>query len=181
MTVHQPFEALPLDSVDRYALPDHRGKLYTPRGGRPLLRAKEVAAMFGVTERRVRRAMWAGALPALDLGGGVRRIPSDRIPVELAKAWREGARLKHEWPTGPLVYFVAGIPGYVKIGFSTNLAKRLENLRCSSPVPLTVLAAIRGSVAMERDLHARFAADRAHGEWFKRSKAIDALLAELMA
>lgn len=175
MKTPAPLETLPVDSAERYLLPTHRGKLHMPNGDWRLHRVRDVAEMFGVTVSRVRTAMYAGALPAKDLGGNVRRISSREIPVELVRTWREGKPLKPMFPAGPLVYFIAQA-GYVKIGFSTHLAKRFESLQSASPVPLTVLAAIRGDMAMERELHAQFADDRAQGEWFRRSSAINALL-----
>ncbi|WP_331728809.1 GIY-YIG nuclease family protein [Streptomyces canus] len=68
---------------------------------------------------------------------------------------------------GARVYVIGG-PGlpYVKIGTSGDPEARLRQLQSGSPVPLSVLWSTPGDTALERELHARFAAHRAHGEWF---------------
>jgi Meiotically up-regulated gene 113 len=56
--------------------------------------------------------------------------------------------------------------GMVKIGFSSNIARRLRSLQCGSPVPLAVLWQTPGGYELERWLHLRFTQRRAYGEWF---------------
>ena len=64
------------------------------------------------------------------------------------------------------VYFVkAG--RFVKIGFSTNVAKRLAALQTSQPHKLRLLAVVEGDLSTESALHARFAELRHQGEWFR--------------
>lgn len=64
--------------------------------------------------------------------------------------------------------YVIGRPAsnVVKLGTTTQLAKRLRALQLSSPVPLEILWATAGDRAVEAALHLRFAALRQHGEWF---------------
>ncbi len=69
------------------------------------------------------------------------------------------------------VYFVQAAstqagPGPIKIGFSTNLTKRLTGLQTSSPIPLALLGTARGGAALEEKLHTILAASRTRGEWF---------------
>jgi len=56
--------------------------------------------------------------------------------------------------------------GNVKIGYTTQLKKRLSTLRTHSPVELTVVKQYTGPKALERYLHTIFDAFRLHGEWF---------------
>jgi len=66
------------------------------------------------------------------------------------------------------VYFVqSGDDGPIKIGFSTNIRMRIDNLSVGSPDPLHLLAAIRGGRAEERKMHRMFKDARLHGEWFE--------------
>jgi hypothetical protein len=69
--------------------------------------------------------------------------------------------------TEQLVY-VIGSPGItlVKIGWTTNLRRRLSALRCMSPVPLDVLWSTAAEDGMEYGLHKLFGDIRSHGEWF---------------
>ena len=75
-------------------------------------------------------------------------------------------------------YFIqAAEGGPIKIGFtSQEPAKRLANLMTGSPVKLRIIALINSNV--ESALHARFHADRTHGEWFRASEALVAYIRE---
>jgi hypothetical protein len=66
------------------------------------------------------------------------------------------------------VVYVLGTPGSntVKIGRTTNLAKRVADIQRMSPVPLTVLWSTPGGHQLETQLHRHFADLRSHGEWF---------------
>jgi hypothetical protein len=66
------------------------------------------------------------------------------------------------------VVYVLGTPGSntVKIGRTTNLAKRLADIQRMSPVPLSVLWSTPGGHELETRLHRHFATHRSHGEWF---------------
>lgn len=66
------------------------------------------------------------------------------------------------------VVYVLGTPGSstVKIGTTTNLAKRVGDIQRMSPVPLAVLWTVTGGHELETRLHRHFADFRSHGEWF---------------
>lgn len=55
-------------------------------------------------------------------------------------------------------------PALVKIGRSTNVAKRLIGLQTASPVELQLIHRLPGD--LEAHLHGHFRPCRAHGEWF---------------
>lgn len=67
-----------------------------------------------------------------------------------------------------VVYFIqAQGVGLIKIGFTArNPRVRLASLRTGSPVPLVPLGFVTGLQNEEGELHTRFIASRAHGEWF---------------
>lgn len=66
------------------------------------------------------------------------------------------------------VVYVLGTPGSntVKIGRTTNLAKRVADIQRMSPVPLSALWTHPGGHELETRLHRHFADFRSHGEWF---------------
>lgn len=74
------------------------------------------------------------------------------------------------------VYFVEGA-GLVKIGFATSPIGRFYSMLTCSPVPLSLLASMPGGPPAENRIHIKFASDRVHGEWFRRSEALDAVIA----
>ena len=83
-----------------------------------------------------------------------------------------------------LVYYVLDATRralFVKIGFTTNLRRRLDALRgiaTSGQVPI-VLALEAGGVHLEKQRHNQFAALRSHGEWFRHEDPLRTFLAEL--
>jgi hypothetical protein len=75
------------------------------------------------------------------------------------------------------VYFISGAHGTIKIGKANDVAARLRTLRASSPVELRLLGTIRAGRSAEAALHRRFAKSRLHGEWFRSSAELLALIA----
>ena len=65
------------------------------------------------------------------------------------------------------VYFVQAENGLIKIGFATNVGRRIASLRTMSPLRLTILATLsKDGMKTETAYHARFSRHRQHGEWF---------------
>lgn len=77
------------------------------------------------------------------------------------------------------VYFIGGDEGPIKIGYSTWVARRLEEFQAVSPVPMRVLARMPGKRAAEAEFHRRFDAGRLHGEWFERTPELLALIDQI--
>lgn len=75
----------------------------------------------------------------------------------------------------PIVYFL-GCNGKVKIGTTTDLPRRHNDLSMGNP-DLTLLATILGGHREERELHERFREYRVRGEWFR----LEGKLAEYVA
>lgn len=70
-------------------------------------------------------------------------------------------------PAAERVYVLGTADGRtVKIGRTTNLAKRVSDIQGMSPVPLTLLWSHPGGHALETNLHRHFSWLRVHGEWF---------------
>lgn len=77
------------------------------------------------------------------------------------------------------VYFVQPVNGGpVKIGVSKHPQSRLSSLMSWSPFRLRLLATAPGDEVSEGQLHHRFAKDRLHGEWFRPSPDLMALVEE---
>lgn len=78
------------------------------------------------------------------------------------------------------VYFVAQSGGgLIKIGYSTNAAGRFQQLALGSPVSLSLLAVVPGTVFDERKLHRHFLVFNSHGEWFHPCAELIDLIAEI--
>lgn len=89
--------------------------------------------------------------------------------------------------TGPsLVYFVER-EGLIKIGFTTNLDKRIKSISKGSSMPegmtigpVKLLAAEPGDRKLEARLHQRFSSTRVgNSEWFRPSKALRRYIEDL--
>lgn len=105
--------------------------------------------------------------------------------VRECRAMVENAQRRHPYDVGDLlkygfVYFVQGKKTrLVKIGFSTNADRRLDDLQSGSPDTLRMLGMAPGSRLAERRLHEVFQDHRVHGEWFKPSSELLSLAASL--
>lgn len=76
------------------------------------------------------------------------------------------------------VYFI-GTRLFVKIGYTTNVWRRLSDLDAMSPFRLRVLLLARGDFYEEREFHTRFAKQSIRGEWFRHNgKLADFIAAE---
>ena len=77
------------------------------------------------------------------------------------------------------VYFIrpVGAAGPVKIGYSSDVAQRLESLQGGSPLPLEIVAIIERPQCYESALHWRLSESRIHGEWFRPDPDVLALVA----
>jgi hypothetical protein len=67
-----------------------------------------------------------------------------------------------------VVYIIEAVgSGMVKVGFTSDLQKRLRALRTSCPHHIRVLQTYEGGPAKERELHDRWEKHRVRHEWFK--------------
>ena len=66
------------------------------------------------------------------------------------------------------IYF-AGALGKIKIGCSNKPAERILQVGEWIPFPITLLATMPGGYPLESALHAMFADEWSHGEWFHAS------------
>lgn len=71
-------------------------------------------------------------------------------------------------PHAYYVYFIY-CAGRVKIGRAVDVKQRLSSISTGSPFRPTMLLAVSASLSGEREIHARFAEDRVHREWFRLS------------
>lgn len=74
--------------------------------------------------------------------------------------------------TQSCVYFFQSETGLVKIGFTTDIKKRMQGLLHGSPVPLTLLGTVAGDAKLEAELHTEFSTLRRHGEWFELNESL---------
>jgi len=71
------------------------------------------------------------------------------------------------------VYFVQEVEsGAIKIGWSSNLRKRVLALQAYSPNKLKLLAAFEGTLDTEKKVHESFKEYRIRGEWFRPEKEL---------
>lgn len=77
--------------------------------------------------------------------------------------------------SGQIYFLVCG--DAVKIGFSTNLKRRLAALSTGMPAPETCIVSVSGIKHHETILHAKLDHLRITGEWFKLTQGIRKLMA----
>lgn len=83
----------------------------------------------------------------------------------------EGDSIKSRIETSPKksghIYF-ASAGSYIKIGFATNVKKRIAGLQTGHHKKLSILRVERGTPEDEAKFHKRFGKLRTRGEWFRR-------------
>jgi hypothetical protein len=72
-------------------------------------------------------------------------------------------------PNAPGVVYFLYCAGRLKIGYTTDLKRRLEDFNTHCPFPATLLLTIRGLPEHEERFHEMFSGDRIRGEWFNLS------------
>lgn len=66
------------------------------------------------------------------------------------------------------VYFIKRVSdGLIKVGFSDDPKRRLQQLQTGQPDRLEMILVIRGGMELERTLHIRWRHLNVGGEWFK--------------
>lgn len=122
-----------------------------------------LARNLGVTEDEVERCVKSGKLPEPKNINGVLRWSWEEVDA----AW--GGPLKKFRRRATEQIYIVGFNSYVKIGFTTDLKRRLASLQTGLPELLVLYASIkRVKKADEARLHIRFAAYRLQGEWFRK-------------
>lgn len=107
--------------------------------------------------------------------GGKRKIKF-RKKVERANREQEALLLlvkQFQKNKEPYVYLI-DCHHRQKIGFSTNIEKRIKTFNTASPFPAILLAVAPGDIHLEHLLHEEFDSFRIFGEWFiARDRVID--------
>jgi hypothetical protein len=72
-----------------------------------------------------------------------------------------------------MIYFIENTETkHIKIGFSTDVRRRLIDLQISSPHELKILTICEGDDKLEKELHKRFGEHHFRGEWFLPNKEL---------
>jgi predicted XRE-type DNA-binding protein len=66
--------------------------------------------------------------------------------------------------------------GRVKIGYASEVKRRIAGLRVSCPLELKLEAVVEGGRGVEAALHERFASARVRGEWFTITPEIEGFI-----
>lgn len=67
----------------------------------------------------------------------------------------------------------------IKIGVSAQPSDRVSTLQTGAPGPITILAVIEGAGNLESKCHRRLEHLHLHGEWYRHTLEVDALIMEL--
>lgn len=108
-----------------------------------------------------------GVALILDQFGGARNWLLSPCSKSLTKNARV-AELPAVTPPGTEIVYFLKAGDFIKIGKATGSPEyRVSQLKTGCPFPITTLGYMTGGIKEESRLHKRFAAFRAHGEWFR--------------
>jgi hypothetical protein len=71
--------------------------------------------------------------------------------------------------------------GHIKIGLSSNAQNRALGFETATPMPVALLATVRGGYVAELKAHKALAPHRIRGEWFRLSSEVRAFVEEMRA
>ena len=74
--------------------------------------------------------------------------------------------------TDGFIYFIQSENDLIKIGWTENIKKRINNLQTNSPFILNMLYFFKGTIEQEGNLHKKFEKYKHHNEWFQTNKEI---------
>lgn len=136
------------------------------------MNAKQYAERIGVPHGTVKRWRLDG------LPGRVNHRKHLEIDVDAADAWvKEHHPRSIAFDRSSVIYIVSrGIDGAVKIGWTSDVERRVRELRKETRDTIAILAMLPGDKPDELRLHSRFQDDRIGGEWFRRSSKMVAFL-----
>lgn len=112
------------------------------------------------------------------MGQGAARVEGHAAGVE-ARVVRFHVRNRQSTERHTLYFVLAPSAEMLKIGITSDFAKRMRNLRCGSPVSLCCLLHLRGTATHEGALHRAFSEERRQGEWFIASPRLLAFVERL--
>lgn len=75
------------------------------------------------------------------------------------------------------IYFAQNDSGHIKIGVTTDVARRLDAMQTATHERLTVIGVMEGDRVAERRLHAELRPSHIRGEWYQRSEQVEMALA----
>lgn len=154
-------EAAVADGTSPFLLPD-------------VLSLKLYAASIGVRYGTVKRWVHEG-MPVHKVDHAVLVVPKE-AEAWVAKHRRGGVCFARR----AVIYFAQRDADMaIKIGWSSNIARRLGELASKGRVEVALLAAVPGNKPDEQALHARFAEDLIADEWFRPSAALMGFIASL--
>jgi len=90
--------------------------------------------------------------------------------VEEAREWLADLHRQDTNPDGEVYFLECG--DFVKIGYSTDIAGRIETLQPGAPQKLKLIARMPGTMRTERALHEKFSHLRECGEWFSMTDEV---------
>lgn len=95
------------------------------------------------------------------------------------RAWQTTGRMpKPKSARIGMVYFLANEENFIKIGFTTDVRRRLTTLQVGSASHQRLLGTMVGTSRMEGDIKHRFRRLRVRGEWFRPEKLLLDFIAE---
>ena len=130
---------------------------------RRLLRRRAVA-INKLREVGVRKILdWeVGSTPNTSLFNAFKEHFGERIDDYIKRIDQENV------DGGAEVYIIGSLHfGFVKIGYSKDVRKRLKQIQTGCPFELDIIARFPGTVAIEKSLHDKYDEYRLRGEWFK--------------
>jgi hypothetical protein len=134
-----------------------------------LLSTDDVSEMLGVSPRKVRDL----PIPFVRVGKYRRYHPYhlDEFKNNPEDPWDDEI-------TGRVYFLSTRCGRYVKIGYATDVSRRMTEIDLCHPEPLALLGSMPGNPRIEKFMHRKFKDLRVRGEWFHLAEEIQQYIRE---
>jgi hypothetical protein len=129
---------------------------------------KDAAGHFGYTVSTLRAEAGRGRLVIYKIGKRLYTTPADIKKLQISyRAIPMPLECLASELVAPAGIYIVGFSNFIKIGWSSFIEKRIEEIQCGVPEKLTIHRCLEGTMRHERYLHHRFSKQRLRGEWFR--------------
>ncbi len=138
------------------------------------MNGKRLSEELGVAHGTIKRWLHDGMPAIRDRGDGHVWIDPDAARAWLAERFK--GRKTIAFNRQSFVYVAEREDGAIKIGWSSDVMRRIQEMRKDSTAAVQLLACFPGDKPDELRLHDRFAASRIEFEWYRPDEEVQAFI-----
>jgi hypothetical protein len=145
-----------------------------------IMKFKHDQRFYSVLENEIKKWSWSNSDPRWKDYNRRKEEELKAATIQRKEEEKRMREIEYKKRCPGFIYFVQGESGGpIKIGFATDVKKRLASLQTGYPETLILLHSIPGNVKDEEYFHSKFMCFRLRGEWFRPCDDILSLTSDL--